>query len=396
MMFRFPPIAGVPPLDGDRTLYGAEVTKAGNPAAMPEDEWWACMKSLAGEVCRADYHYQRFLEILRIAKERRRVAGGPVFGDPESARAIYCEAAAYLTAVRTLVDLIVFVAARRAGLTVADAEDWEPHIAFSNGSAAKYHAAEIPVLQRYENWFNKVNKYRNCMNHRGWGERSFGYFEKTDTVVESNNPLNNVMLLPDLGSLAGKARPHQWTYAEREWLDELIGEVNNGLSSLMQGLYGVWDVPDAPPGTIPEDEKPNTFLTVPLGRPLGDDNPPALYVFTTKAAAKAFFAAYEKAGFGIDATYRAVRPTKVRGMGDVYLVGWEANLGDLEVRLVDRVNGRPTVVHRDTVSVADMEGLAGSVLHLTIPRALNRSVYILDCPANNAPDDANTVTPTRK
>lgn len=224
MMFRFPAILGVPPLEGDRTLYGAEATKVGDFALMPEDEWWGCIRSLAGEISRADYHYKRFLETVDLARERRKVAGGSVFGDPEAARAIYCEAAAYLTAARTLVDLVVYVAARRNGCSPRAADEWE-------ASRAIIPRADRPVEQRYENvsevallrshadWFNTLNDYRNCMNHRGWSDQSFGYFDEADTAPERDNPLNNVMLLPNHASIGGRKRPHQWSYTERARLD---------------------------------------------------------------------------------------------------------------------------------------------------------------------------------
>jgi len=168
--FSFPSIPGIPPVRG--VLAGrfsaAALDGAGQPVQLAIEEWKANLSVICGEFRRADYHLARFNSILELLKARRRVAGGPVFGDPEPARALYCEAASYFSAVRTAVDIIVYVAARRSGASIAAAERWkatEAICAAASPQPTKYDTDDIRALRGHKNWFETLNHYRNSMLH---------------------------------------------------------------------------------------------------------------------------------------------------------------------------------------------------------------------------------------
>jgi hypothetical protein len=105
--FRFPSVFGIPALDGNRALFAAASEVQGTPGQMAPTEWVRLLQTLAGELSRAEYHLARFHHVLDVMRRRRAVAGGPVFADPELARALYCEAVAHLTALRTFIDIAV-------------------------------------------------------------------------------------------------------------------------------------------------------------------------------------------------------------------------------------------------------------------------------------------------
>jgi hypothetical protein len=357
----------------------------GDAGQSPEEEWKTGLATIGGELERGDYHFVRFEESLSILKARRKVAGGPVFGDPSLARAVYCEAAAYLSALRTAVDIIVYVAARRAGSTVPSAEKWEANKAFTyvpvpGAQASKYDVEDIKAMRAHRAWFETLNLYRNCMMHRGWHDKSFGYFDRADTAPEADKPAFNVMLVPDQASLATGARPGSWTYVDRSWLDVLVQQVAVGLDRMLSDLLIVWGLPDPLPGKVPLGEQPTVFLTVPFVTPIWGQSPPALHVFLSKQAARKFLEHFKSRNLELrGCTFRALRRTTLRGEGEGYLLAYDAaSLGSTaELHLVDFRGGNVTVVETHCFNPSERNGPAAQMLWFRTPTLDRDPLYVL-------------------
>lgn len=384
LAFRFPSIAGVPALDGNRRLFAAATERLGNRGAVVDAEWIGFLHTLGGELSRAEYHFSRFNEVLSVMRRRRTVAGGPVFADPEPARAVYCEAVAHLAAIRTFVDIAVYMAARRLGLDGRRAEDWQASQAIGRDPLPdRYaHSPEIGALRRHSAWFAQLNTYRNCMNHRGWHPNSFGYFERADTAPESGDPLANVMLVPDLRSLAGGSRPGTWTYEDRTWLDQLLGELGAGFDAVLDALFDIWGIPIPEAARIPYAEQPGVFLTVPAARPIKGQEPPVIYVFTSKFAVRAFIEKLRRNGLEIAYRLRALRPTRLKANEEVYLLGYDFNLfgPKASVQVIEHSDGQPRMAASLQVEPQHAGDFAQSRIEFKLPGTLTGTVYVLDGP----------------
>lgn len=385
--FRFPEVPGVPAIRDSpaRRLKAAAMEGWGDAGHSPAEEWKTGLSTIGGELERGDYHLARFEESLAIIKARRKVAGGPVFGDPSLARAVYCEAAAYLSALRTAVDIMVYVAARRAGASVTSAEKWEASKAITSVTVpgappTKYEVDDVKAMRAHRTWFETLNLYRNCMMHRGWHDKSFGYFDRADTAPESDKPSFNVMLVPDQASLATGARPGSWTYGDRRWLDALVHEIGMGLEAMLSDLLIVWGLPEPLPGKVPLREQPTVFLTVPFVTPIWGQSPPALHVFLSKQAARKFLDHFKSRNLELrGCTFRALRRTTLHGEGEGYLVAYDApSLGSTaELHLVDVKGGNVKVVETHRFNPAERNGPAAHTLWFRTPTLDQDPLYVL-------------------
>lgn len=385
--FRFPEVPGVPPIRESpaRRLKAAATEGWGDAGQASVEDWKIGLSTIAGELERADYHLVRFEESLAMIKARRRVAGGPVFGDPPLARAVYCEAAGYLSALRTAIDIMIYWAARRAGATATSAEGWEAKKAIISvttpgAPASKYDVDDIRAMRAHRNWFETLNHYRNCMQHRGWHDKSFGYFDRADTAPESDNPTFNVMLVPDQASLATGARPGSWTYKDRRWLDALVHEVAAGLDHMLSDVLVTWGLPEPLRGTIPFSEQPTVFLTVPFVTPILGQSPPALHVFLSKQAARKFLEHFKSRNLELEGcTFRALRRTILQGEGEGYLVAYDdQSLGSkAELHLVDVHNGRVVVVETHSFVPQDRNGPVSRTFWFRTPALDRDPLYVL-------------------
>ncbi len=383
--FKFPPIPGIPPVRD--TLAGrfsaAAIDGAGQPGKMPVEDWKGSLSVLCGEFRRADYHLARFTSTLASLKARRKVAGGPVFGDPEPARALYCEAASYLSAVRTAVDIIVYVAARRSGASETAADNWEAAKAICAGAApqpSKYDTDDIFSLRQHKGWFERLNLYRNSMLHRGWHEQSFGYFDQGDTALLANDPVHNIMLVPDLEPLRLRARPDRWTYRDRTWLDTLVREIEGGTSAALRDLLQVWRLPVPGSGTLPVEEHPTVFLTVPFVPPIQGQSPPALHVFLSQEAARHFFEHFKKQNMELlGCSFRELRQTTLHGEGEGYLIAYDAEvLGSVaELHLHAAHDGRDHIIQALKFCPSDRNGPSNQTLWFRLPGLNAEAVFVL-------------------
>lgn len=386
LAFHFPEVPGVPPIRESpaRRFKAAAMEGWGLPQQMPPAEWKSSLATLGGEIDRADYHRARFDSVLASLKARRQVAGGPVFGDPGPARAAYCEAAGYLSAVRTAVDIIVYVAARRSGRSISAADKWEACKAIlplSKPQPTKYDTEDIKALRQHKAWFEILNLYRNCMSHRGWHDQSFGYFSRGDTAPEADDPAHNVMLVPDLASLNQRARPDKWAYTDRKWLDALVDEVADGTEAALGDLFAVWGIPDPPPGKIPLKDQPTVFLGVPLVRAILGQSPPTLHVFLTKNAARLFLESFKSRRIVLEGCgFRAIRRMTLHREGIGFLVAYDpGSLGAVaQLELFDATGGRLRSLHREQFAPSERNGPVTNTLWFKLPKLNRDTLYVLD------------------
>jgi hypothetical protein len=313
--FRLDPVPGIPYTDSllIRAIRLAEEAPAF--AGVPEDERVGQLSSLAETLSRARYHKLRFDESVEVVKRRRLALGGPVVADWHAVRPAICEAAAFLGAVRTLVDIVVYLAARRAGKSPSSASDWQasdainpPRKGGATGSVpTRYDVPEVLEIRKRQPWFDDLNLYRNAVYHRGWGGESYGYYFPSELAEEANDPSHNAFLLPDRDALVDRKLPHEWTYSNRQRLDDFVESIYvNGMALLEEVVTKIWGQALPADGSVPVTEQPDTLLTLPFPAYLQHPGRKVLPVFTSVEAARSFpqYGARRQ-----ELTIRAVAPT---------------------------------------------------------------------------------------
>lgn len=308
-------VAGIPYTDAAlvRAIRSAEDAPAF--AGVPKDERVGQLSSLAETLSRARYHKLRFDEAVATIKRRRIALGGPVVADWHAVRPAICEAAAFLGAMRTTTDIVVYVAARRAGKSAASASDWQAKDAIDpprkGGDAGsvptKYNVPEILEIRKHQPWFDDLNLYRNAVYHRGWGGEKYGFYFPGELAEEADDPSRNAFLLPDREALVDRKLPHLWTYANRQRLDDLVESIYaNGMALLEEIVTNLWGQPLPGDGTVPVAEQPNSLLYLPFPAYLQHPGHKVLPVFTSEAAARSFthYGPHRQ-----ELTLRAVAPT---------------------------------------------------------------------------------------
>jgi hypothetical protein len=270
---------------------------------------------LAETLSRARYHKLRFDESVEIIKRRRLALGGPVVADWHAVRPAICEAAAFLGAMRTLVDIVVYLAARRAGKSASSASEWQasdaidpPRKGGGTGSIPlKYDVPEILEIRGRQPWFDDLNLYRNAVYHRGWGEEKYGFYFPGELAEEAADASHNAFLLPDRDALVDRKLPHLWTYANGKRLDDFVESIYaDGISLLEEIVTKLWGQPLPADGTVPVAEQPNSLLFLPFPAYLQHPSRKVLPVFTSEEAARSF------KHYGVhrqELTLRAVLPT---------------------------------------------------------------------------------------
>jgi hypothetical protein len=200
--FRVPLPQGLPDVESDLVrmlrVPEDEPCQAALSALADPAEREALFFSLATTLTRATYHRNRFEDIVRILAERRLEVGGTVSSDTCAKYAIF-EAAAMVTAARTAVDEILYIAARRSGASPTDAGGWKVDVAITCNLSkdAHYHVPEVVALRGHLGWYEELNKYRNVLVHRGWRPQFGGFFPIGSTLPEASDPSRNLMLTPN-------------------------------------------------------------------------------------------------------------------------------------------------------------------------------------------------------
>jgi hypothetical protein len=249
----------------------------------------ALLTSLATTLTRTMYHRLRFTEIAGTLAARRIGVGGTVCSDTCSKYAVF-EAAAMLTAARTAVDEMLYIAARRAGATPADADDWKVStaVACNLTNAPRYNVAEVLSLRARLGWYSEMNEYRNVLVHRGWREQVGGFFPVGVSLPEATDPTRNVMLVPDRGSLTRVRRGDKWTYLDGTRLEHIVERAADGLNEFLDDIGRTcWGGGLPAAGTAPKDKLPNMLVILPHAALVvaGDIHMP---VFASEARARTF------------------------------------------------------------------------------------------------------------
>lgn len=247
---------------GDPPLGGCAPTVL---ASIPDDERDALMCSLAATVTRARYGLERFERTVRLLAERRRTAGTLQFDT--CAKSAVFEGASALAAMRSVIDEIVWIGARRTGKTPAEAAEWKLETALrcdlSRPKTAHYDVEEVRLLRARLDWYDRLNKYRNALTHWGWRLQIGAYFPVDDESVEARDPRLNVMLVPDYTSLGRTRRAHQWTYSDRTRAETVVQQAWEGLAELVNEVGTRWGGSIPPDGTAPPGKRPHVLILAP-------------------------------------------------------------------------------------------------------------------------------------
>jgi len=265
-------------------------------APLPADERNQVLLSLAHTMTRTRYHRLRFERIVRLlACRRERVRA--VLGMDLLGNMIMFEAVACLSAARSAVDQIAYVAARRAGATPREADDdWAAsklaRLDLSKQQNSDFNVGEVVQLQDHRAWFDELNTYRNVLVHRGPRESYGSYFKDGEDVPEASEPDMNVMLVPDPESLdrSSAHRPDKWTYTMQLRIEQLVDRLENGLREFVDNVASrVWGGKLPAPGTSPPDEEPDFVVKLPspVVIPLAPSTG-LLPMFTSASLAKRF------------------------------------------------------------------------------------------------------------
>lgn len=258
-------------------------------ASIPDDERDALMCSLATTFTRSRYCVERFQRAVRLLVERRRVAGTLQFDS--CAKSAIFEAASALAAMRSVIDEIFWIAARRAGKTPDEAGDWSLETAlrcnFSRPTTAQYNVPEVNALRARLGWYDRLNKYRNALTHWGWRLQIGGYFPADDESVEAGDAVINVMLVPDYASLGKTRRAHQWTYADRTRVETVVEDAWDTLADVVHEVGTLWGGTIPPQGSAPPERRPHVIILAPCPALVLQDEILAL-TFTSRGRAADF------------------------------------------------------------------------------------------------------------
>lgn len=295
LLYWLEPVPGIPDVE---TQLGAGIHTASECDALksvPEDERRGTLTALAETYSRSRYHYLRFNDCINEYRRRRELLGGPVVSDMHVMPAILFEAKAYLGAVRTAVDVIVYLAARRTGQTEKASKKLKASAAID---AEEKHVErslrgvpEINVIVEQGKWFADLNRYRNIVFHRGWNANvGLGFFEPNTLAEEVKDPDFNAGLLPDADSIKANRRQHEWTYVNCLRLDDLVVQIQNGFDTILKKIIvDIWSSNIPAPGTIPREEQPTAILKPPSPVPFGDPRKKLITpVFDSVEAAEAY------------------------------------------------------------------------------------------------------------
>jgi hypothetical protein len=254
---------GLPDVDTPRTRM---VRHAGATAPLPgldSGEKDALFFSLATTLGRAEYHRTRFDQVIEALNRRREETAAFITYDLFSAYAVF-EASDALSAVRSGIDEIVFIAARLRGVSPKDIDkDWKANEVMTSGfdKRADLDIPEVKSLRGRRDWYDELNDYRNVFQHRGWRSHIGAYLPIGSDLPEARSAKHNIMIVPDRQSLVGKSRPNKWTYEDGMRLEHVVERAVEGFRSLLDEVcIGIWGATMLPEGSVPKDLHPNVLI----------------------------------------------------------------------------------------------------------------------------------------
>ncbi len=251
---------GLPIVDTVRSRQIAQLGSGGLPVlnALGTEERDALFTSLSIMVKTADYHMKRFNSLIAAINDRRKKANALIIHDFVVEYAVF-EGAAALSAMRTAVDEVVFIAARLSGTSAVELKEkkrwWDTTNVLLTGfdKAPEFKLPAVVSLRNRLAWYHELNDYRNAYRHKGCRDTLGAYFPLDSDFPEAKDGERNVMLLPDRKSLDGNTRADKWTYKQgvrletvlertgktfEEIIDELISEVWGGPEYVAQQWIG--------------------------------------------------------------------------------------------------------------------------------------------------------------
>lgn len=259
-------------------------------AIVDDAERDALMCSLATALVRAHYAVRRFRRTVELLASRRE-ASGPLIFDT-AAKASTFDASSALAATRSMIDEILWVAARRAGMTAEQAGEWRPETLLRCDLARPDHAQfdvpEVAALRRRTAWYERLNKYRNTLTHHGWRLIIGGYFPIDDTSAEALDENMNVMIVPDLASLGRAKRPHEWTYVQKTRVESVVEDAWAGLLDLVEEIGTEWGAIVPAEGSMPPERRPHVMILAPCPAVTLQDDELLVAVFSSRERARTF------------------------------------------------------------------------------------------------------------
>jgi hypothetical protein len=254
------PLGHEPPL----AQYASALRDSQALAQIPLIERNAVLNSLAATLRQGDYHSSRFSSFRQALDARRASVPGDVVWDALGGY-VHFELRAYTGALRTSLDEIAYLIARRAGVASKRARSapWGTNELFTEEDDKTRTLPEMNALKKHADWFDWLNAYRNSFYHHGWVSGS-GHYDVQEGGVASLDPSMNALLVPDRESLKGKGKPFEWTWTEKNTVDTLARRFDDGLQSFLRAVFeGVWQVSQPARGTFPDDEYPTMMVAVP-------------------------------------------------------------------------------------------------------------------------------------
>jgi len=380
--FRLPRVSGIPDPYSQLSAGLTLAAEAQCFSHLPKLEVDSTLAALSEAYVRSRYHKLRFDDCLETTKVRRAALGGPVVSDWTSVPPLIWEASAFLGAARTAVDVLIYLAARRAGKSENTADRWDateailPKTVDGGMSPTRYDVAEVLIIRSRNPWFEKLNLYRNVVFHRGLENDRWGFYSRQDTAVEAYDPKFNAMLIPDEQPLRDRKRSHDWTYTACNRLDDLVEELETGLSEIfLEVLTLAWKSSVPAPGKMPKHEQPNSILRLPRLLVLEYADCRAISVFETKIAAREF-----KALPTDSLILRAVLPTKIGDDPPAFLFPADDSISSLpwKVHLYGMVRGR--LVRKQSLDADPSQGPVSGIISIRIRNDAASVLYVWESP----------------
>lgn len=256
-----PTLLDLPPTFSAEAAILGTIANVGTPqvASFPAVERRAVFGGLLNTLWCATYHKGRFEQYVAAAYRHFEIFAGRAIGDAVG-KAILFETQALLTAIRAFVEEVMYVAGRRASRTQDEADRRIPEELKATGTLA-----ETAVLNRHRAWFEELTEYRNALVHRGTLDQ-FGYAPVGSDAPQADDPMCNVMLVPDLASIRRPKRPDAWTFSEKRRLEVLVRGTWNEMLTFVREVGMCWgcavEAGELPP---PESEYGSLVLVIPKG-----------------------------------------------------------------------------------------------------------------------------------
>lgn len=286
---RMPP--GVPNHFNMRARQVHSLTESKALAHIPDEEIGAIVRSLTKTFSRSEYHFLRFSDLRQALDERRADLPGEVLFD-ELVDCIHFELQGFCGAVRTAVDEIIYLVARRHAVPPSRARrvPWEASDLISGvlKKGSRGDVPEVQLLRARAGWFATLNAYRNSFVHSGW-QHGGGHFGQGDRRAAASVPAMNALLVPDEASLKSRKKPFEWTWNDGTTVDSVAERVHQGFDELLHELCArEWDTPVPSPGTAPANRHPNIIVALAKPAVVVTDDALIVPLFASVEQASAF------------------------------------------------------------------------------------------------------------